>query len=79
MTAILLSGIIAYRMLSISASSPVDYPTIQVVTLYPGASADVITSSITHRWSDSSVRCRAESDVLHKLGWGIRDHLAIQS
>jgi multidrug efflux pump len=47
MAAILLSGIIAYRMLSISALPQVDYPTIQVVTLYPGASADVITSSIT--------------------------------
>ena len=47
MAAILLSGIIAYRMLSISALPQVDYPTIQVVTLYPGASPDVVTSSIT--------------------------------
>ncbi len=47
MIAILLSGIIAYRMLSISALPQVDYPTIQVVTLYPGASPDVVTSSIT--------------------------------
>src|SRR5574340_416664 len=47
MTAILLSGIIAYRVLSISALPQVDYPTIQVVTLYPGASPDVVTSSIT--------------------------------
>ena len=45
--AILLSGIIAYRVLSISALPQVDYPTIQVVTLYPGASPDVVTSSIT--------------------------------
>ncbi len=47
MIAILLSGIIGYRMLSISALPQVDFPTIQVVTLYPGASPDVITSSIT--------------------------------
>jgi multidrug efflux pump len=47
MIAIFLSGVIAYRMLSISALPQVDYPTIQVVTLYPGASPDVVTSSIT--------------------------------
>ncbi len=47
MLAILLSGIIAYRLLPLSALPEVDYPTIQVVTLYPGASPDVVTSSIT--------------------------------
>ena len=47
MLAILLSGIVAYRQLPISALPQVDYPTIQVVTLYPGASPDVMTSSIT--------------------------------
>src|SRR3990170_980300 len=47
MVAILLAGAIAYRMLPLSALPQVDYPTIQVVTLYPGASPDVITSSIT--------------------------------
>src|SRR5512140_2336056 len=47
MVAILLAGIVAYRVLPISALPEVDYPTIQVVTLYPGASPDVITSSIT--------------------------------
>jgi len=47
MVAILLVGIFAYRMLSISALPQVDYPTIQVVTLYPGASPEVVTSSIT--------------------------------
>jgi multidrug efflux pump len=47
MVAILLGGAFAYRMLSISALPQVDYPTIQVVTLYPGASPEVITSSIT--------------------------------
>src|SRR3984885_14511660 len=47
MLAILLSGIVAYRLLPLSALPEVDYPTIQVVTLYPGASPDVMTSSVT--------------------------------
>jgi multidrug efflux pump len=47
MVAVLLSGIVAYRVLPVSSLPEVDYPTIQVVTLYPGASPDVITSSIT--------------------------------
>jgi multidrug efflux pump len=47
MAAILLAGIIGYHVLPISALPQVDYPTIQVVTLYPGASPDVVTSSIT--------------------------------
>lgn len=47
MVAILLAGIIGYRALSVSALPEVDYPTIQVVTLYPGASPDVVTSAIT--------------------------------
>ena len=47
MVAILLSGILAYRLLPISALPEIDYPTIQVVTFYPGASPEVITSSVT--------------------------------
>ncbi len=47
MVAVLLAGAIAYRLLPISALPEVDYPTIQVVTFYPGASPDVTTSSIT--------------------------------
>src|SRR6187402_3994035 len=47
MVAVLLAGIVAYRVLPISALPEVDYPTIQVVTLYPGASPDVTASSIT--------------------------------
>jgi multidrug efflux pump len=44
MAAILLAGAVAYRQLPVSALPQVDYPTIQVSTLYPGASPDVITS-----------------------------------
>ncbi|WP_324734374.1 MdtB/MuxB family multidrug efflux RND transporter permease subunit [Pseudomonas paeninsulae] len=47
MLAILLSGLIAYRMLPVSALPEVDYPTIRVMTLYPGASPDVMTSAVT--------------------------------
>ncbi len=47
MAAILLVGLVAYRFLPLSALPEVDYPTIQVVTLYPGASPDVMTSSVT--------------------------------
>src|SRR5207342_3518170 len=47
MVAILLAGIVAYRVLPLSALPEVDYPTIQVVTLYPGASPEVMTSAIT--------------------------------
>jgi len=47
MVAILLAGAVAYLQLPLSALPQVDYPTIQVVTLYPGASPDVTTSAIT--------------------------------
>ncbi len=47
MVALLLIGVLAYRLLPVSALPQVDYPTIQVVTLYPGASPDVMTSVIT--------------------------------
>src|SRR5882724_4990523 len=47
MAGLLLIGAVAYKQLPVSALPEVDYPTIQVVTLYPGASPDVIASSIT--------------------------------
>jgi len=47
MLAILLAGLLAYRMLPLSALPEVDYPTIQVTTLYPGASPDVISTTVT--------------------------------
>ena len=47
MIGILLAGAIAYRQLPVSALPQVDYPTIQVVTFYPGASPDVMASSVT--------------------------------
>ena len=47
MVAVLIAGMLAYRLLPISALPEVDYPTIQVTTLYPGASPDVMTSNVT--------------------------------
>jgi multidrug efflux pump len=47
MAAILLAGVVAYRQLPVSALPEVDYPTIQVITFYPGASPDVVASAIT--------------------------------
>ena len=47
MAAILLAGFVAYLQLPVSALPEVDYPTIQVVTFYPGASPDVMASAVT--------------------------------
>ena len=47
MVALLLGGALAWRNLPVAALPQVDYPTIQVVTFYPGASPDVMTSSVT--------------------------------
>ena len=47
MVALLMIGIVAYRFLPLSALPEIDYPTIQVQTFYPGASPEVMTSSVT--------------------------------
>jgi len=47
MAAVFLVGALAYRLLPVSALPQVDYPTIQVLTFYPGASPDVMASSVT--------------------------------
>jgi multidrug efflux pump len=47
MVALMLAGVVAYRVLSIAALPEVDYPTIQVSALYPGASPEVMTSAVT--------------------------------
>jgi multidrug efflux pump len=47
MVAILLAGFVAYKQLPVSALPQVDYPTIQVQTFYPGASPEVMASSVT--------------------------------
>jgi len=47
MAAILLVGLVAYKQLPVSALPEVDFPTIQIVTFYPGASPDVMASAVT--------------------------------
>src|ERR1700691_1587619 len=47
MAAIMLAGFVAYLQLPVSALPEVDYPIIQVVTFYPGASPDVMASAVT--------------------------------
>ncbi|MEZ0295206.1 MAG: efflux RND transporter permease subunit, partial [Candidatus Methylacidiphilales bacterium] len=47
MAAILISGIVGYQQLPVSALPEVDYPTMQVITFYPGASPEVMASSVT--------------------------------
>ena len=47
MVGILLVGTVAYKQLPVSALPEVDYPTIQVLAFYPGASPDVMASSVT--------------------------------
>ena len=47
MLALLLAGLLAYRLLPVSALPQVDYPTIRVMTLYPGASPQVMGSAVT--------------------------------
>jgi multidrug efflux pump len=47
MAAILIAGIVAYKQLPVSALPEVDYPIIQVVTFYPGASPDVMATAVT--------------------------------
>src|SRR5438552_7606459 len=47
MMGVLLAGAVAYRQLPVSALPQVDYPTIQIVTFYPGGSPEVMASSVT--------------------------------
>src|SRR5437762_7848521 len=47
MVGVLLVGYVAYRQLPVSALPQVDYPTIQIQTFYPGASPEVMASSVT--------------------------------
>ena len=47
MAGVVLIGFVAFRQLPVSALPQVDYPTIQIQTFYPGASPEVVTSSIT--------------------------------
>ena len=79
MAAILLAGAVAYRQLPVSALPEVDYPTIQVMTFYPGASPDVMASA-DHRAARAAVRpgARPESDDVDQLRRQLGHHAAVR-
>ena len=77
MVAILLAGIIGYRALPVSALPEVDYPTIQVVTLYPGASPDVMTSAVTAARTPVRADVWPETDVVAKFRRCVSYHFAV--
>ena len=78
MVAMLLAGIMAYRLLPMSALPEVDYPTIQVITLYPGASPDVMTSTVTAPLERQFGQMPGlEPDVVDELGRRVGDHAAV--
>ena len=61
MAAILLVGIVCYTQLPVSALPQVDYPTIQVLTFYPGASPDVMATRLLPRWNGNSDNCKVSA------------------
>src|SRR5437588_8055269 len=81
MAAILLVGIVAYRELPVSALPQVDYPTIQILTFYPGASPDVMTSSVTapmERQFGEIPGLNQMTSVSSYGGWPITLHFDLQ-
>ena len=67
MVAILLVGAVAYYQLPVSALPQVDYPTIQVLTFYPGASPDVVASATGH-YHRRGPDMQPDADVVHDSG-----------
>ena len=79
MVAVVLAGLVAYLQLPVSALPEVDYPTIQVVTFYPGASPDVTASAITAPLERQFGEMPGlEPDDLHQFGRQFHHHLAIR-
>jgi hypothetical protein len=71
MAAILLAGFVGYQQLPISALPEVDYPTMQIVTFYPGASPEVMASSVT-------APLERQFGQVHQLGRKLRHHASVQ-
>ena len=80
MVAVMLVGFVAYRQLPVSALPEVDYPTIQVMTFYPGAAPEVMASSVTAPLR-AAVRTSpgTEPDDLDEFIWQLIDHVAVRS
>ncbi len=78
MVGVLLVGYVAYRQLPVSALPQVDYPTIQVQTFYPGASPDVMASSVTAPAGTELRRnSRTVADDVDEFVRKLADHAAI--
>ena len=78
MAALLLSGVLAYRLLPVSALPQVDYPTIRILTFYPGASPEVMTSAVTAPLERQFGQMPGpRSDVVDELGRRVGHHAAL--
>ena len=78
MVAVLIGGAVAYRQLPVSALPEVDYPTIQVTTFYPGASPEVMATSVTAAGTPVRADAGPEADDLDELVWELGDHAAVR-
>ena len=67
MIAFVLAGVVAFKFLAVSALPDVNYPTIQVQTFYPGASPEVMTSSVTAPLE----RQLGEMEGLNEMSWQV--------
>ena len=80
MAAILLVGIVAYKQLPVSALPEVDYPTMQVITFYPGASPDVVASAMTAPLERQLGEVPGLNQMLSdQLGGRLGNHAAVYS
>ena len=76
MAGVLLMGFLGYELLPISALPPVDFPTIQVVGQYPGASPDVMASSVTEPLERQFGQISGLSQMTSVSAFGTADHHA---
>ena len=79
MAAVLLAGALAYRLLPVSALPEVDYPTIQVQTFYPGASPEVMTSSVTAPLERQFGQMPSLSQMMSQSSAGSSAHARVQA
>ena len=78
--ALVLVGVVAYRQLPMSALPQVDYPTIQVMTFYPGGSPDVMSSSVTAPLERQFGQIPgSKPDDVDQFVRQLADHAAVQS
>ena len=79
MVGLVLAGVVGFRQLPVSAPPQVDYPTIEVVTFYPGAAPDVVASGITSPLERQFGQLGLEPDDVHELRRRLGDHAAVRA